>query len=133
MGVVHSGLLEVSINRQIRAKEKAGGPTAGLFNRNRDSVSLLFADPGAEPGFYLPLVPWLDPVSEGHHSRPGFVGVEHVVIGRDAGSVESDERPVGYEITPGGQTVVEMVGGDVSQVSQRRRQQQRVIINEAHQ
>ena len=59
--------------------------------------------------------------------------MQHVLIGRNPGCVEPDQRTVGYEIAPRGQAVVEMVGGNVSQVCQSRRQQHRVVIDESHQ
>ena len=54
------------------------------------------------------------------------------MFGRDSGRIELNHRPVGDEITPRPQAIVEMVGGDVSQVSKHSRQQQRVIIGESH-
>jgi len=57
----------------------------------------------------------------------------HVVVGRDEGCVESDPCPVGHEITPRGQTVVEMIGGGMSLASQHRRQQNRVIVKDPNQ
>ena len=40
---------------------------------------------------------------------------------------------MGHEITPSSQTVVEMIGGDMSQGSQHRRRQNRVIVNDPNQ
>ena len=50
----------------------------------------------------------------------------------DLGCFESDEHPVGHGIAPGGDDVVGVVGGDVSQVSLRRGQKDRMIVDGSH-
>ena len=81
----------------------------------------LFADPRAQPGFYLAQVPRLNSFSKGHQVQQRSLRVIGVMFGREADCVESDQSPVGNKISPNGTAIVEVVGRDVSQVSQYRR------------
>ena len=38
----------------------------------------------------------------------------NIVVSRDANRIESDQRPIRYEITPSVKAIVELVGGYVS-------------------
>ena len=51
-----------------------------------------------------------------------------MVPGSDAGGFEPDEGAVGDGITPRRDAVVEVVGGNMTQVCQSRREKDRVII-----
>jgi hypothetical protein len=53
------------------------------------------------------------------------------MVGCDTGSPELYESPVGYRIPTGGHPVMKMVSGDVSQVRQHRRQEDRMVIEYA--
>jgi hypothetical protein len=57
------------------------------------------------------------------HLGPRFIRIEHIMVWRNPRYVEPDPCPVGQEVTPGRQPVVEMVGCDVTQMLQSRRQQ----------
>jgi len=54
----------------------------------------------------------------------------NIVVSRDANRIESDQRPIRYEITPSVKAIVELVGGYVSQVGQHYRHKDGVIKQE---
>ena len=54
----------------------------------------------------------------------------NIVVSRDANRIESDQRPIRYEITPSVKAIVELVGGYVPQVGQHYRQKDGVIKQE---
>ena len=80
--------------------------------------------PRMEPGLDIALVPGEYLSVKGDHLGPRFIRIEHIMVWRNPRYVEPGPCPVGQEVTPGRQPVVEMVGCDATGIRQSRRQQE---------
>ena len=108
----------------VMAKEKAAGfQPGGLSGINGVWQTPLAVGPRMEPGLDIALVPGEYLSVKRDHLGPRFIRIEHIMVRRDPRYVEPGPCPVGQVVTPGRQTVVEMVGCDVTQMLQSRRQQ----------